>query len=104
VSNNDSLGPIMIADMSVFAINDALRQIGDRIDDSKGLRGRAQIFDRTQVSDPVIGTDAVNLDTATGVIVTLDTDQTVVGTKSFTLPVRMIDANGFLIHSFGTLV
>lgn len=103
MSNNESLGPLQVMDNSVLSINDALRQVQDRLDEAKGLRGRATILDRTQVSDPTEQTDAVNLGTTAGIIVTLATDQTITGKKTFTLPLRMVDAGGNLIHAFGTL-
>jgi hypothetical protein len=108
MSDRDSLGSIMVADNSPFAINDAFRQLADRIDEIKGLRGRSLIFDRTKVSDPTELTDAVNLGSTAGVIVTLTTDQTISGAKTFTgatvmvVPIRIVDASGFLIHAFGT--
>ena len=107
--SNESLGPIQVVDTSPFAINDALRQLVDRIDEVKGLRGRAAIFDRVQVSDPEELTDAVNLGTSAGTFVTLATDQNISGEKTFlaparfVLPVRYVDSGGHLIHAFGTI-
>lgn len=102
--SNESLGPINVADLSIFAINDALRQVVDRIDEAKGLRGRAVIFDRTQVGTPTEATDAVNLGTASGTIVTITGAQTVFGAKTFQgVAVRVTDSAGHLLHSFGAI-
>jgi hypothetical protein len=87
---NTSLGPIQLADASLSAINDAFRQLTDRIDAQAGLRGRAQVFDRLGVSTPTQAGDAVNLGSA-------PTDLTLNS-------LRIIDADGNLIHSFGAIV
>ena len=107
MSENLSLGPLQVFDNDVASINDALRQVCDRIDEAKGLRGRALIFDRTQVSAPAEGTDAVNLDAANSALlpfVTTDGNQTITGEKIFTAPVRILGDDGELIHAFGALV
>lgn len=67
--SNDSLGPIQVYDATVFSINDAFRQIVERIDELKGLRGSLTIFGQTTY---------------------------------WNIPVRVVDADGHLIHAFGT--
>lgn len=47
---NDSLGPIQIFEATPSAINDALRQLVDRIDELRGLRGEQTIFGQTTFS------------------------------------------------------
>lgn len=60
-----SLGPVQIHSLDVLQINDALRQLSERLDALKGLRGRAEVFDRLRVEDPAEVKDALNR-TATG--------------------------------------
>ena len=40
---NQSLGPVQVTDVTVLAINDALRQLQERIDALKGLSGGTTI-------------------------------------------------------------
>ena len=40
---NQSLGPVQVTDNTVLAINDALRQLQERIDALKGLSGGTTI-------------------------------------------------------------
>lgn len=61
MSDRLSLGPIQVTGNSVFEINDALRQIQERIDEAKGLRGRHRVFDRVGVSSPTEAGDAATL-------------------------------------------
>ena len=49
MSNRLSLGPVQVVENSVISINDALRQIQNRLDEMKGLRGRSLTFDRIKV-------------------------------------------------------
>ena len=58
MSDNLSLGLIQIPDNSLTSINDAIRQICDRIDTIYGLRGSSEIYDTVGVSDPTSNTDA----------------------------------------------
>jgi hypothetical protein len=91
-----SLGPIQLADASLPAINDAFRQLVDRIDESKGLRGRAQVYDRLGVSAPTQASDAAQFDNTQFTDLTLNT-LTMNGT------IRVLDAQGHLIHAFGAI-
>ena len=61
MSNNLSLGPVQTFSLDLASVNLALRELSERIDELKGLRGRSLIWDRTQVSSPTIDTDAVDL-------------------------------------------
>lgn len=61
MSNNLSQGPTLIADLSIEGINQALLELQERQDASKGLRGRATVHDRLGVSDPSESGDAVSL-------------------------------------------
>lgn len=60
---NEQGGAIQVLDSSVAAINQALAQVLERIDDLKGLRGPVTIHDRVGVTAPIDPADAVNLDT-----------------------------------------
>ena len=60
MSERESLGPIRVGVVSVEGINLALRQVMERLDELKGLRGRTLMFDRLQVSHPTEVNDAVN--------------------------------------------
>jgi len=57
-----STGMIQVIDNSTEQINDALRQILEQIDHLRGLRGRAQIHDETQVESPTLGSSAARLE------------------------------------------
>lgn len=61
MSDRLSLGPVQVTGLSLVEINDALRQLQDRMDEIHGLRGKAFIYDRTRVSAPTIDEDAINL-------------------------------------------
>lgn len=61
MSTNLTQGIMQVVDNSVWSINDALRQITQRLDDLKGLSGQVTINDRVAVSNPVVVADAVNL-------------------------------------------
>lgn len=62
MSSNRTQGQaIQIADLSVYSINLALQQIVEQLDHLKGLRGRAETWDRVQVSSPTVATDAIDL-------------------------------------------
>jgi hypothetical protein len=63
MSERLSGGPIFVADNDINSINDVLRRIQDQLDEIRGLRGRALVFDRVQVSDPTDKDDAVDLET-----------------------------------------
>lgn len=76
MSQNLSQGPVQVFDNSVTSINDALRQIVDRMDENKGLRGRAVIHDRVGVSDPLEASDAVSKQSISGEITSLPTTVT----------------------------
>lgn len=65
MSNNLSLGPVQTFSLDLGSINLALRELSERIDELKGLRGRALIWDRAQVSAPSADSDAVDLGSLT---------------------------------------
>lgn len=52
MADRSSEGPININDLNIFEINDAFRQIQDRLDHLKGLRGRTLTYDRIRSEDP----------------------------------------------------
>jgi len=58
---NVSLGPVQVFGLDIASLNYALRDLSERIDALKGLRGRSEIFDRTRVDSPTVETDAVDL-------------------------------------------
>ena len=111
MSDNLTRAPLQVFDLDISQINDALRQIQNQLDEMQGLRGRALVWDRMQVSDPTVSLDALNLGSAgLGTFVTTGTAQTITATKTFTAnqtwdtkAIRVIDGNGQLIHSFGTI-
>lgn len=59
---NEQGGAIQVLDNTVEAINQALAQLLERVDDLKGLRGPVTIHDRMGVDAPLDPTDAVNLE------------------------------------------
>ena len=63
MSDRLSLGPVQVTGLSLVEINDALRQIQDRMDGIHGLRGKAFIYDKARVSNPVLSDEALNLGT-----------------------------------------
>jgi len=106
-----SKGVIQVVDNSEFSINDALRQITQRIDELAGLNGRALVWDRVQVSNPSSTLDALNQGSADlGTFVTIAGAQTISGAKTHTGTItitaqgfKVTDSSGNIIHSFGTL-
>ena len=105
MSNNLSKGPLQILTNDPIEINAVLQRIREELDAIQGLRGKAIVYDRQGVSDPLESGDAVNLGTANlGAYVTLKTVQTINGVKTFVAAIRFVDSNGTLIHSFGTIV
>lgn len=45
MAERQTLGPVQVGDASVQAINDALRQLQERIDGLKGLSGATTVHD-----------------------------------------------------------
>src|SRR3972149_2112369 len=111
MSDNLTRAPLQIFDLDISQLNDMFRQIQNQLDEIQGLRGRALIFDRVQVSDPTVDSDALTQGAAgLGTFVTTGTAQTISGAKTFTAnqtwntkAIRVIDGNDQLIHSFGTI-
>lgn len=54
-----ALGPVQVFGTDLHALNDAFRQLSERIDALKGLRGRAEVFDRLRVDDPEAADEAL---------------------------------------------
>jgi hypothetical protein len=52
MADRASLGPIQVTGNDVWTLNDAFRQLTERIDAIKGLRGRTLIYDRIRSDDP----------------------------------------------------
>jgi len=115
MSERESLGPIQIRMLNVGDINAALRQLVERIDELKGLRGRTIIYDRVRVSEPVEQEDAIAVPILSstvdhGGLTGLSDDdhaqylllngrvggQTILTAK----PVYFKDSNGTIIHQF----
>ena len=63
---NEPGGAIQVLDNTMEAINQALAQVLERVDDLKGLRGPVTIHDRLSVAAPLDPLDAINLDTLVG--------------------------------------
>lgn len=59
--NNLSDGVVQVFSLDVASINYALRDLGERIDALRGLRGRGATYDRFRVDSPTVDTDAVDL-------------------------------------------
>lgn len=59
--NNLTQGPIEVFDASVGSINLAFAQVVECLDQLKGLRGRALVYDRVRIDSPVVDEDAVDL-------------------------------------------
>jgi hypothetical protein len=60
MSQNLTLGPVLVFDNSVAAINFALIELQDRTDKARGIKGRTLVHDRLRVSDDTEADDAVN--------------------------------------------
>ena len=100
MSERLSQGPVQVFGNSPLEINDALRQVQDKLDALKGLRGRAEMFDRLRVEDPTVSKDAVNLSTRDASnVVTSPTGRMTYGTDV----VKYTDANGTVLHGFGNV-
>ena len=54
-----SRGPVQITELSLVAINDALREVQDRIDELFGLRGGFDVHSDLTIDRVKHGTDAV---------------------------------------------
>lgn len=52
-ATNQSLGPIAIGDLTLEAINEALRQLVERIDYLQGLRGDLNVYSGVALKDPL---------------------------------------------------
>jgi hypothetical protein len=61
MSGNLSLGTVQIFSLDVGSINLALMQMQERMDEAKGLRGRAMVHDRLRIDNPVVDDDSVSL-------------------------------------------
>ena len=100
MSDRLSLGPVQVFGTDVLAINDALRQVQERIDELKGLRGRGRIYDRVGVEDPTETGDAVNLGTRDADdVVTSPTGNMTYGSDKVTYT----DTNSTVLHGMGNV-
>ena len=61
MSNNLSMGPVQILSLDVASLNLAFAELQNRLDALKGLRGRAEVWDRVRVESPTQAADAVDL-------------------------------------------
>ena len=104
MAGNLSKGAVQVLDLSVLGVNQAIMEVQRRIDQLSGLNGRTVIYDLVAVEDPVASGDAVNLETAAlSSYVTVGTTQTITGQKTFKgVAMRFTDADGNLVHAFGT--
>ena len=59
--NRASQGPVQVFSLDLSTINLALRDLSERLDALKGLRGRSEIFDRMRVDSPAQLSDAIDL-------------------------------------------
>ena len=100
MSDRLSEGPVQVFGNTTIELNDAFRQLQNRLDHLKGLRGRAEVFDRVRVEDPTVSKDAVNLATRDASnVVTSPTGRMTYGTDV----VKYTDANGTDLHGFGNV-
>ena len=90
MAENLSKGALRVGTNSPAELNRVLSEVQNRIDDSAGLRGRAEVFDRIGVSQAKTSGDALNLGGFNA--------------PTSPLPFRFEDADGNLLHSFGTTV
>jgi hypothetical protein len=51
MAENLTLGPIQVHSLEIGSVNEAFRQLVERIDDLKGLRGPETVFDALRVVD-----------------------------------------------------
>jgi hypothetical protein len=61
MSRNLSQGIVQIFSMDLSSINLALLDLQNRMDEAKGLRGRAMVHDRLRLDDPTAADDGVSL-------------------------------------------
>jgi hypothetical protein len=61
MSNNKSLGAVQVFSADPVQINVALMELANRIDQLKGLRGRALVHDRVRLDNPTASDDGVAL-------------------------------------------
>jgi len=59
MADRATLGPVQVINNDIWALNDAFRQVTERIDAIKGLRGRTLIYDRIRSDDPVEDQDVL---------------------------------------------
>ncbi|MBI3937142.1 MAG: hypothetical protein HY323_09210 [Betaproteobacteria bacterium] len=105
MADNLTRGAVQIITNDPLEINHALMRLREELDEIQGLRGRAKIFDRARVDNPVEDQDALTKGSANlGTFVTLGTGQTITGAKTFQQPIRITDSNGDLVHALGTIV
>lgn len=123
MTRNRTLGTVLVTELSVPALNDALRRIQGRIDEIKGLKGRSLIWDRVRGDDPEEASDFVTRQYGDVTFVDVGSDQEITGQKTFTTTIlltqgarvaggsitgqepavlRWIDLNNQLIHAWGT--
>jgi len=61
MSNNLTAGPVQVYGATVAELNQAFMELQNRLDALKGLRGRAEIFDRVRHDNPTASDDGVAL-------------------------------------------
>lgn len=59
MSNNRSLGPLFVTDVTVVELNRVLRLLQDRVDAAYGLRGVHTVYDRIKADAPTEAGDVV---------------------------------------------
>jgi len=120
MARNLSQGPVQVVSADVVSINDALRQVAERMDVLKGLSGRSVIHDRVGVANPVLDEDAVNQrSVGRDAFMTLDSDQDITGEKTFEDTtviltrssmsvtggsIKIHDGDGNILHGMGDVV
>lgn len=100
MSTNLSRGPLHVITNDPVEINTILRFIREELDEVQGLRGRAKVYDRQRVDDPLENKDAVNLSKRDAPdVVTSAFGQMTYGTTF----VHYTDSNGTVLHGFGNV-
>ena len=123
MTRNRTLGTVLLTELSLPALNVALRRIQARVDEIKGLKGRSLIWDRVRGDDPEDTEDFVTKQFGAATFVDIENPQEITGQKTFATTIlleqgarvnggsitgiepavlRWIDLNNQLIHAWGT--
>lgn len=102
MSNNLSRGVFNVLSNDPLELNIQFQRIREELDEIQGLRGRAVTYDRLGVSTPTQNDDAAQLGNIPGSTAVVMGSTSISNEMLSTRVLRFVDANGTLIHSFGT--